>query len=363
MPVLAVSLASGVALGYACGGRLRHLAGLRLRAQGLVVAAALVQLGIGLAPPGARFSLVACSYGLLGGWLVVNAADRTAPLRLAIGLFALGWLLNLWAMAPNGGMPVSLAALRSVGGRPGMIGPAMAGTGANVDKHVPVAGGTQFSPLGDVLALQPLATVVSVGDLSLAAGLVLALAAGMAGPPGFPPLGHPAVVVPLRRSRRSRPAWAATGWDGVGEATGPPLPNPLERAAAIVEQRGWCRNQFRDPHGRVCLDFALIAADLTANAAMRRCVRQELTGRGVRCTSLVAWNDFLATDGAEVVSVLRAAAARWAREHDDERPPAPSLAASAAGAAAGRRPRSTRPPRAPGVAAEPSLRPSLLSVP
>jgi len=87
--------------------------------------------------------------------------------------------------------------------------------------------------------------------------------------------------------------------------------NPLERAADLIEERGWCRGRFRDEAGRMCIDFAMVSADLTTNALARRCVLDELRGRGVRCNDLALWNDFQAVDSHEVVDLLRNAAKRW----------------------------------------------------
>ncbi|MGH9163934.1 MAG: DUF6197 family protein [Acidimicrobiales bacterium] len=87
--------------------------------------------------------------------------------------------------------------------------------------------------------------------------------------------------------------------------------NPLERAAELIEERGWCRGHFRNDDGRICLDFALITADLVNNERARTCVSDELAARGVLCDNLVMWNDFYATEAAEVVGLLRDAARRW----------------------------------------------------
>ena len=99
--------------------------------------------------------------------------------------------------------------------------------------------------------------------------------------------------------------------------------NPLERAADLIEQRGWCQGRFKDDDGRICLDFALISADLERNADARWCVSKELQARGVSCDGLVSWNDGQARDKSEVVELLRQSARRWpppprTRRLDDE---------------------------------------------
>ncbi len=87
--------------------------------------------------------------------------------------------------------------------------------------------------------------------------------------------------------------------------------NPLERAADLIEKRGWCRGRFQDTSGRVCIDYALVLADLVNNARARTHVLDELRSRGIRCDDLVLWNDFEAAASDEVIDLLRHAAKRW----------------------------------------------------
>lgn len=91
--------------------------------------------------------------------------------------------------------------------------------------------------------------------------------------------------------------------------------NPLERAADLIEERGWCRGRFRDDTGRICIDFALVTADIVNNAQTRDYVLEELHTRGVRCQDLTLWNDFEADDIDDVVDLLRHAAKRWTAAH------------------------------------------------
>ena len=175
MLIFPVALAMGVAVGYLLGGRLRHLTALELRAPVLVVAALGLQLAAGLAPTTRRFPIVLVSYVAVAAWLVVNASARSGKLRLAVGLLAAGWALNLAAIAANGGMPVSLHAARDVGARPGFDV-----TEGNLYKHVPASEDTRLSWLGDVVPVRPLASVISAGDVVMFLGLVLAVAFGMA---------------------------------------------------------------------------------------------------------------------------------------------------------------------------------------
>ena len=84
----------------------------------------------------------------------------------------------------------------------------------------------------------------------------------------------------------------------------------LRRAAALIERRGWCRGEFQDVEGRVCLEFALLCAQGREATEARRLVEEELAGRGSAGQPLVAWNDHHASGELEVLDVLRAAAAR-----------------------------------------------------
>lgn len=125
MLIFVVAGLVGVAAGLLFGSRLSGFAGVHLRAPLLVWVALGVQLGLGPSPlrslsDGARFGLVVASYGLVGVWLALNAMSHGKELRLALGLLVAGWLLNLAVMIPNGGMPVSAAALEGSGAPPGL---------------------------------------------------------------------------------------------------------------------------------------------------------------------------------------------------------------------------------------------------
>lgn len=155
-------VASVPATGRSLAG-LRHL---RLRWTGLVPAALALQVGITTLFPDGRPALHAAlhlaSYALAGAFVVVN---RRVPGILPL---ALGGLLNLAAIAANGGtMPAWPAAMDVAGLDPG---PGFANAGAVAHPHL--------LPLGDVIPVpgpHPLANVLSVGDLLIFAGLLLLL--------------------------------------------------------------------------------------------------------------------------------------------------------------------------------------------
>lgn len=174
MLIFPIACALGIALGYALGGRIRNLADLGLRAPALVALALLLQVGAGAVPEARRSAVVAASYALVAVWLAANALRRPIHLGVALALLAAGWALNLSAMAANGGMPVSLPAARQIGARPDVDV-----TEGKLFKHVAADQDTRLAWLGDVIAVRPLRSVISVGDIAMFAGIVLAVAGGM----------------------------------------------------------------------------------------------------------------------------------------------------------------------------------------
>ena len=167
LPVLAVALALGLAL----GGRLGALASLRLRAMWLFFAAIVLQL---LAfPPGylpfetgdgAARALWLASYACLVLAAVFNLRVRGVVLVLA------GMLSNLVAVVANGGvMPALPGAARGAG----MLEPSKYNSVTQAEPHVGWLVDRWAAP-----EWIPLANVFSVGDVLLAlGGLVLVVAA------------------------------------------------------------------------------------------------------------------------------------------------------------------------------------------
>jgi len=171
----------GVVLGYLFGGRVSHLANLRLRFLWLIGSALLLQLLI--FPlftdrpiiPVATGALHLVSYGLILFFFALNY--RIVPL-LAIGV---GSLLNLVVITVNGGfMPASPAALARSGASAAAAHLLEDGVYGNV---VRMSDKTSWNGLGDLLYLprgMPFATAFSVGDLLVACGIVWLIAWGMA---------------------------------------------------------------------------------------------------------------------------------------------------------------------------------------
>lgn len=91
----------------------------------------------------------------------------------------------------------------------------------------------------------------------------------------------------------------------------------LLKAADIIEQKGWCRNDYTS-RGRHCMLGALMRADgkdgtmrnipsRTMDAAMRR-VEKYLNKDNVLYPylfSIVRWNDEYAKNSKEVIAILR----------------------------------------------------------
>lgn len=152
----------GVVIGYLWGGRLRHLATVRLRAVWLVWLAAAAQLAATALVSGTAATVLSASaFAMAAVCMVLNLARcRAAAIAGTVVLVGAG--ANALAILLNGGMPYSATAAHAVG--------------LTVDDETvrnTVAGeGTRLPWLGDVIAVPPLGAVVSAGDLLIAIGIV-----------------------------------------------------------------------------------------------------------------------------------------------------------------------------------------------
>lgn len=170
----------GLAAGFAVGGRLRRLAAnVRFPWVWLLYIAVLAQIGAGFVTAGwltrdLKFAVVIGSYGILIVWLGAVAAAHRSWIRVAFAIVAAGTALNLAAIAPNRGIPVSRAALRSAGA------PIPSGEENRFAlKHVFASEDTVLNWLGDWIPVAPLKDVISIGDIVLGAGIAMVIAAGM----------------------------------------------------------------------------------------------------------------------------------------------------------------------------------------
>lgn len=208
----AAGIAAGVLAGFASRGSLRRLAAnVGFPHVWLLYAALGGQILVGFARAAwlgddVRFGILLGSYGGLVLWLAAAAAVHRRWMRVGFAIVALGTAANLAAMAPNGGIPVSRAALRAAG--------ASAPSGlANrfAVKHVLAGDDTILNPLGDVIPLPPLRDVVGVGDLLVFLGAGLVVASGMRQTPAAAPISStpqpeaaaapPALPRPIRAVR------------------------------------------------------------------------------------------------------------------------------------------------------------------
>lgn len=164
MSIVGLVVLAAVVVGWVRGGRLSNLSHVRLTASWLVVIGFLAQLVLvwltGRAgEEGVRGLplLVVSQLALLGFFW----ANRLLPGMPTI--FA-GFAMNAAVILANGAMPVSRAALTAVSGLSQTVAEG---------KHRLLVPGDPLPWLADVIPLPLLRTVVSVGDVVLAAGIAI----------------------------------------------------------------------------------------------------------------------------------------------------------------------------------------------
>lgn len=175
MLLVAVTIIGAVGYGWLRGGRVVNLGRVTLRRWWLLAAAVAFQaLLAGLTAAGSGTAaapvLLALSQLSLLGFIWMN---RLVP---GMTLVLLGLALNAAVILANGGMPVDLGALRALSADGVPAEPFVAG------KHRVLAAGARLPWLADIIALPVLRSVVSVGDVALAAGAAV-LVAGLMQPP------------------------------------------------------------------------------------------------------------------------------------------------------------------------------------
>lgn len=184
MLVLLLVILAGTAAGRAAGGTVRAIACFRLRWLPLLVAALVGQVVLGSLTEHAgigavlRATIVVGSDTAVGVVLARNLPGRHRSEQFALCLTGAGWCLNWLPIVADKAMPVSHKALVEAG---------MASldvSRGNLGKHVLAATGTGMPHgwlfLGDWIAVPPLRTVLSPGDLVMALGLAVLIAAAMA---------------------------------------------------------------------------------------------------------------------------------------------------------------------------------------
>ena len=165
----------GLLIGLLRGGRLGNLADLRFEWGWLVIAGLAAQVALFSEPVGRLVGGAAPILYVASTALVLAAVLRNRRLP-GLKLVALGAISNLVAIVANGGyMPADPGALALAG-----MDPATEYSNSIVTNR-PV-----LAPLTDIFGMpdwMPFANVFSIGDVLIGAGIVVAIAAGMARQP------------------------------------------------------------------------------------------------------------------------------------------------------------------------------------
>jgi hypothetical protein len=174
MLILFLPTFAGGAIGLLRGGRLERLGRLRLRRSALIVLGVALEASLRWTPASLHLGILLATYALLGAWMVANWSGRPRSLRLALGLIAVGACLNVAAIAPSHGMPVSAHALAAL-----HTAAAISVSQGHLYKHVAATAASPLRWLGDAIAVGPLRAVISVGDILLAVGIALFIVSAM----------------------------------------------------------------------------------------------------------------------------------------------------------------------------------------
>jgi Family of unknown function (DUF5317) len=159
MILVVLTVAAALLVGRLRGGRFRNLAEAPIRAGAFVGVAALAQFLHALAP--GRTAAVALTVVSEAALLAFLWSNRYLA---GVLLAALGSLMNTVVIVANGAMPVSADALFTISRHPAEVTPG---------RHRLLTDGDVLPWLADTIGLPVLRTVVSVGDVVLAAGLAL----------------------------------------------------------------------------------------------------------------------------------------------------------------------------------------------
>jgi hypothetical protein len=152
-----------ILVSYLRGGRFSRIAAADLRATWLLFVGMFLQIGLdaaavrGLLEGSAGYALILVSQLLVLVWCGLNWW------RPGMLLVVLGLALNAVVMAANGAMPVDPEAIAALG---------IPGAEVPPGKHVLMTEATRLAILADIWPLPPVRTIISIGDVVLAAGLV-----------------------------------------------------------------------------------------------------------------------------------------------------------------------------------------------
>jgi hypothetical protein len=165
VPFVLVTLVLAVGISLARGGRLRAIADAPLRWSWLLFLGVGLQVALDLgtargviaAGSWTGYLLLLASQLVVLGWVVANwHLPGTKLVTIGLGLNAL-------VMAANGAMPVDPDAIRALGIEGATVPPG---------KHVLLDDATRLPWLADIWPVPPLRSIISVGDVVLAAGLL-----------------------------------------------------------------------------------------------------------------------------------------------------------------------------------------------
>jgi len=176
VPFTVAVLTLAVLVSLLRGGRLGKVADAEIVSGWLLFAGVAVQIGVDVAAgrgwlPDAGLS--GWSLLLFSQLLVLTFVVRNRRLP-GIWLVAIGLLSNMAVMAANRAMPVGPDAMAAIG---------MAGAEVPLGKHTLLTGDTLLPWLADIIPVPWLGSIVSVGDLVLAIGLIPLTHALMTSPP------------------------------------------------------------------------------------------------------------------------------------------------------------------------------------
>lgn len=177
---LVVLAVVAILVGYLAGGRLSGLLRLQLRRLALLYAAVAVQLTEFYVPAvhnaalhGLSRLFTAVILGLVIAWLLINLRGVTRGPKIAYGLVAGGLVLNGICLLVNGRMPFWLPAARAAG-----LPERLLHENSHV-KNVAAGSHTHLLYLGDIIPVPGLAKVLSIGDVLIAAGVIILIVTGM----------------------------------------------------------------------------------------------------------------------------------------------------------------------------------------
>lgn len=162
MPFTVLVLGLAVTVGYLRGGRLSRIAD-GIGWSWLLLVGLAIQVAVDSAvshdqlPGPVGTGLLLASQLLVAVWVLLNRYRHGMP------LIFLGLLLNAVVLAANGAMPVAPEAIAAIG---------LPGVEPLSGKHEIMTDETRLPYLADVVALPPLRTIVSVGDVLLGAGII-----------------------------------------------------------------------------------------------------------------------------------------------------------------------------------------------